>query len=1229
VAILSGDIKFFASKVMADVPDGGGGPTGVVIPDGASNAIFPDVSELDRAIGRVNIRQVVLGVTTPDTDTYLGANVIVAEPPNDPNVSVVIVQVDDLFARREQIKQRIESYLAAGPLYAGYLFGNMLAGQRTLTIAQRDGLPLPNIGDRIVLRKFTGQPSEVVQFVAVSSVSSLLRTFTDSAGEFNRRIVTLGLTDELLTDFPGFDALRAEPTMEAQAFATALYETVVADAARFYGAVALAEPASIGDFTVESEGIHVQIVPSAQAETPIADARTNNTSATLVAAGGPIEQTLYAAWSPAQALFVGSGILPGSVSVVSAGLTITDGGGRLMLSGAQVGVADYDNGILTLSADVFGGSAYAHVVTYTPAAVPITVSQSVGIPVSSSSRSLSYVVTLGVPARRSMSASYMSGGRWYTLREDGVGALRGADSAHGVGNLNYATGTLTLTLGALPDVGSAVVIQWLRDDFSTPLPSASLSADGMFYSYLNTDGAASAAPGSRPIAPGMLHIVWGAGGALSAHDDGFGALTGDATGFVDYQRGVVRWAPSHLPAADAVLQLKQESAPGVPVAGAVSTVATGVVWSGAGDARSASLGSAIVPGTLAFAMAALLKPTISGALPADTGVYEYDILQRETVTDDGAGALLWQGVPVGTVTYSTGALSIDLALSNSAAIAAEYEDKFGVYRSYPPTSEEPCGRNSVRLGSAPSMGLAFAWGVTFEGIHTSGGPESTVTYTTTGAATSAVAPVSVVVSQLFATVRHLAAGSTLQGVSFSVDGVRHVGAPDGVLRANISPTTGAGEPVGTVSSALGVVTLDVWQAGAVNTLADWRSVQAPPSAGTASPSRDAVILFRTASAPLRPGSFSLVGAMQDGTAINASAGVNGKIDHPRVKGRINFETGVVELLFCNPAPTGMGVADASYLQISGVTTVNLDAASASDMRYNAVAYSYIPLDADIIGINPVRLPSDGRVPVVRAGSVVVVGHTGVVGPATVSNGQTVSCARERLSRLRVIGQDGVAINTGYTADLEAGTATFTDVTGYSQPVTVEHRIEDMALVADAQINGTLRLTRPLTHEYPVPGSYVSSALLLGDVSARAWGLFDQYTWDGSSWADTVDGDVALGTYNDTLAPLEVTNDGALTERWALRFTSSSAFEIHGEHVGLIGTGTTGADCAPINPNSMAPYFTLRETGWGSGWVVGNVLRFNTVGAVASIPLVRVVQQGPDAGINYTFSIHGRGDVDRP
>ena len=51
--ILTGDVKLVASQVMNDVEEGGGAPTSTEIVDGTSNALFNDISELDRAGGRV------------------------------------------------------------------------------------------------------------------------------------------------------------------------------------------------------------------------------------------------------------------------------------------------------------------------------------------------------------------------------------------------------------------------------------------------------------------------------------------------------------------------------------------------------------------------------------------------------------------------------------------------------------------------------------------------------------------------------------------------------------------------------------------------------------------------------------------------------------------------------------------------------------------------------------------------------------------------------------------------------------------------------------------------------------------------------------------------------------------------------------------------------------------------------------------------------------------------
>ena len=118
--ILSGDVKLLESSVMADVPEGGGAPTGNAIADGVSNAIFPDISELDRAGGRVNLRKTFVSIQTDDTDTYFGANIVVADPPADPRVSVTLFTNESTFDTRDSAKTRIESYLNRGTEWADH-----------------------------------------------------------------------------------------------------------------------------------------------------------------------------------------------------------------------------------------------------------------------------------------------------------------------------------------------------------------------------------------------------------------------------------------------------------------------------------------------------------------------------------------------------------------------------------------------------------------------------------------------------------------------------------------------------------------------------------------------------------------------------------------------------------------------------------------------------------------------------------------------------------------------------------------------------------------------------------------------------------------------------------------------------------------------------------------------------------------------------------------------------
>jgi hypothetical protein len=156
---------------------------------------------------------------------------------------------------------------------------------------------------------------------------------------------------------------------------------------------------------------------------------------------------------------------------------------------------------------------------------------------------------------------------------------------------------------------------------------------------------------------------------------------------------------------------------------------------------------------------------------------------------------------------------------------------------------------------------------------------------------------------------------------------------------------------------------------------------------------------------------------------------------------------------------------------------------------------------------------------------------------------------------------------------------------------------------------------------------VSAAALYGDIRARAHNTFFQQSFDGSTWTDELVGNSTTAKYNLVSNPIEITNQGAIQERWAIRFTSSTSFEVIGETVGVVATGNVTADLAPTNQATGAPYFTIRADGWGGGWVSGNTLRFNTDGGQAPFWVARTIVAGRAVEETDQFATQNRGDAD--
>lgn len=459
-------------------------------------------------------------------------------------------------------------------------------------------------------------------------------------------------------------------------------------------------------------------------------------------------------------------------------------------------------------------------------------------------------------------------------------------------------------------------------------------------------------------------------------------------------------------------------------------------------------------------------------------------------------------------------------------------------------------------------------------------------------------------------------------VNFTVGGKQYYDR-EGTLFTDLDVASGVAVEAGSINYSTGEINLTYWTNGATNGVT-LRSMMAYAHNPTVTG-----VTFRVPVAPVVPGSLQILATKELGGNINVTANINGEINSAGVRGAVDYDSGVVGIEFGEWVTAAGNESEPWYRpeNVDGSNVWKPEFVFADTLRFNAVGYSYLPLDADVLGLDPVRLPSDGRVPIFRRGGFAVLGHTKVSGTITAVDAATFDTERTRLSRARVIGSDGVAINEGWSVDLETGVVTFEDTDGWAQPVRVEDRVEDLVQVSDVQISGQLAFTRQVSHAYPA-GATVSSVLMAGDLKARVPLLFDQASWN-NTWSDIQQGDAAVGTYNTTISPIEVANYGAITERWILRFTSTTAFQIIGEHVGVIGVSTINEDTSPINPATGTPYFTIRELGWGTGWANGNIVRLNTIGAQFPVWAIRTVQQGAETVLDDTFELIIRGDVDRP
>lgn len=866
MTIQSDDIKLLKSAVMADVPEGGGAMTGIEVLDGQSNNIFPDTSTDDRAAGRVNLRKLFGVAHTDNTDTLLGASFAVLAPPADPLVHVTLFETPGWADERDTARELVERYLVKGPRLQCRLFDMHYAGAVVLMLYQVGGAAFPAPGDAIVLRN----PDGTEQYVRLTKVTQSSGVFNVSEGSgvvsVGANIATCEIGQPLAHDFFGPPVARA---LNEASYAQ-LYSTSASTGVAFHGVKPLAAPVAVGDRSVVVEdGIYTPIVPAATIEEPLVDI------APLTLRAG-LSRTAYSTLTlPAVTVNLQAGTVlrlptavePGSLTMAHGATTfVADAQGVLKQGTTVVGTVDHRARTITMAAGSPSYGTASNTITYKPATLSGAAVESDYWTITTANQGLGWVYAFEPPpAPGTFSLSYMAQGRWYELTDDGSGKVSGADSSYGTGTLNYTSGSLSVTLGALPDVGSALIFQWGRADAAVAAPTTDLPT------RLHTVITLPEMP-----KPGTLAMSWSRGGTgYSATVAADGTVTGPAQvgTVIEEAPGAFRFtfAPATLP--DGAVTVTYEAAP------------SAVGFTSLGGGQYQLTGAPIAPGSL------------RGTLPIDVSGIALITGSRPFWSEGGdiyAAQFTKYGVKqlVGTVNNTTGVVTF---FGTFAARLFRSQLANVVSSSGSSMSVQTIGLADVVL---PILNTAVT---TMSYQSTAAGVVDTLNHTPAWQADLG---------------RFDTAAYSVAGLSFAVGGDLYTSI-DGALTKGWSTVTGQGVAAGSFSTS-GAVLVTSPPASGSNTVT-WTNLPLSLSGG--------VLIYqgtyRLQTAPVKVGAFQ----QQVGARIGI-ANDTGTISGGDFSGTVDFQRGIVKWSTPTPvdaAALTYNTVFLQYLPLDG-TLLGLDTA---------------------------------------------------------------------------------------------------------------------------------------------------------------------------------------------------------------------------------------------------------------------------------------------------------------
>src|SRR5690606_20746309 len=570
--------------------------------------------------------------------------------------------------------------------------------------------------------------------------------------------------------------------------------------------------------------------------------------------------------------FLGTGCAPGTLSITANGGTFADDnkGGLRFVSGSNwisSGRVDYQTGEVTLvrTGTSWSGSATG---SYRPGAAATGDTITGELEITLGNRGYVYTLNLSeaIPRAGTLSVSYMALGKWYELRDMGDGLLTG----EGAGTISLATGSVSLTLNALPDVGSSLIYSYV----SSADNAISQRAGGSVVPKLEVR---HTLPGGG-VLPGSVTVTFTAGTERTLTDNGQGVLSGSGgTGTIAYATGEIVMELAATPSGGIAYSYQQ---------GAVEGDALAVSSDGSGMATFTVPGAPLKPGSVRVDWMTTRRqaaPAINwqviesgNALP----IYDGQRDLANSANDNGNGG--WQGGRAGTINYSTGQVTLQVAqlydyveyiYSNSAR-----ESWFG--RVTEPVLVTTPVQVREQFGGTLSV-AAQAAGVSTE-------PQ-----------TSSQAQPPITVELLPGVAEAIVPGSLL----FSWNGALYTDR-SGILYRDVASNTNGGTAVGSVDYVSGVATLNSYAGNATGAVVLLACLTA--SAGFSVTGAT----FRTPGAPLREGSMQVTVVRTDTAAIvTAASNLDGEFSSGIVHGTVDAATGIARLRFTSNPADESGASD--------------------------------------------------------------------------------------------------------------------------------------------------------------------------------------------------------------------------------------------------------------------------------------------------------------------------------